>query len=166
MTALVSVAAFAQSAAPDLRGETLDGSKFSLSPGKTTILVLGFSKKAGDLSAPWRDHISADFGADPRGSWFVVAFLESAPSLVRGMIKSAMRSGTPVPARGHTIVAVSGEAVWKKFAGVSDDKLPCVLLLDGSGRVAWSGFGEFEQARYSAFKDAATSLLKQPPPKQ
>jgi hypothetical protein len=168
--ALVSAAAFAQPVAPDLRGETLDGSKIALYPGKATILVLGFSRKAGDLSAAWRDHIAsdfgADFGADAHAAWFVVAFLESAPSLVRGMIKSAMRSGTPVPARSHTIVAVSGEAVWKKFAGVKDDKLPCLLLMDGAGRIAWSACAAFEQARYSALKDAAAALLKQRQPKQ
>lgn len=159
--ALLAVAAFAQPVAPDLRGETLDGSKIALSTGKSTILILGFSKKAGDLSASWRDHIAIDFGADPQTAWFVVAFLESAPGLARGIIKSAMRGGTPAPARSHTIVAVSGEAVWKKFAGVKDDKLPCILLVDSAGRAVWSACAEFDQARYIALKDAAASILKQ-----
>lgn len=165
MAAMVSVALFGQSVAPPLRGETLEGVKTALPADKITIMVLGFSKKAGDLSEAWRDHIATDFGADPRADWFVVAFLESAPGLVRGMIKSAMRSGTPVPARSHTVVAVSGEAAWKKFTGMKDDKLPCVLLMDAAGRVAWSGFGEFEQARYKNLKDAIAAL-KQPQPKQ
>jgi len=160
---LIAVAACAQTVAPALRGETLDGRKTTLAEagaGKTTLLVLGFSKKAGDVSNAWRDHFAADFGADSRANYFVVAFLEDAPGLVRGMIKSAMRSGTPQAQRPHFLVVTSDEAVWKKFVHVEDDKVPCVVLLDGAGKVRWAWNGEFEAAHYSALKEAAAALLK------
>lgn len=161
--ALIASAALAQSVAPALRGETLDGRKITLAEaaaGKTTLLVLGFSKRAGDVSHAWRDRFAADFGSDPHAAYFVVAFLEDAPGLVRGMIKSAMRSGTPRAERPHFIVTTSDEAVWKKFVHMENDKLPCVVLVDGSGNVKWSWNGEFEASQYSALKETALATIQ------
>ena len=53
----------AQSPAPALHGETLDGKKVTLAEagaGRVTLLVVGFSKKAGDATNLWRDRFAAD----------------------------------------------------------------------------------------------------------
>lgn len=154
---------FAQSPAPTLRGETLDGRKTTLAEagaGKATLLVMGFSKKAGDVTNPWRDRFAADFGTNPKVEYFVVAFLEDAPGLVRGMIRSSMRSATPAAQRPHFLVTTSDEAAWKKFTRTTDDKVPSVVLLDSSGQVRWQWNGEFEASHYAALKDAVAALLK------
>jgi hypothetical protein len=76
------------------------------------------------------------------------------------MIKAGMRSGTPPAARGHVLVSVTDEALWKKYLDLRDDKLPAVLLLDGSGHVRWNYNGVFEPGRYSALKATTTDLLQ------
>jgi hypothetical protein len=161
--------AFGQGAAPGseppkLRGETLDGQALVLpdaASGKVALLIVSASKKAGDRTGTWRDHFLGDFGADPRVACYTAALLEEAPSLIRGMIKAGMRSGTPPAARGHVVVSISGEAVWKKYLNLRDDKLPGLVLLDGSGRVRWSYNGILEPGRYSALQAAAKDLLQQ-----
>lgn len=79
------------------------------------------------------------------------------------MIKAGMRGGTPPAARGHVVISTSDEAVWKKYLGLDDASLPCVLLLDGAGHVRWNYNGVFEPERYNTLKAAATDLLKQEP---
>jgi hypothetical protein len=78
--------------------------------------------------------------------------LEGVPSLLRGMIKAGIRNGMPVASRDHMLTTVSSEAAWKKFAGVSDSKVPYLVLLDGTGHVRWSGHGVFEQRQYDGLK--------------
>lgn len=165
---LAVAAAFAQggapgSAPPKLRGETLDGQALVLpdaASGRVTLLIISASKKAGDRTGPWRERFLADFSSDARVTCYTAALLEEAPSIFRGMIKTGMRSGTPPAARGHVVVSISDEAVWKKYLDLSDDKLPGVLLLDGSGHVRWSYNGVLEPDRYSALKTATTDLLQ------
>jgi hypothetical protein len=165
--ALLTAAAFAQgpstgSETPKLRGQTLSGQSIILpdaAAGKVTMLAIGASKKAGDRTGPWKQHFLADFASNPRATYYVAALLQSAPSLVRGMIRSAMRGGTPEPQRDHVLTSSSDEAAWKKYLDIHDDSLPAILLLDESGHALWSYRGEFDAAHYDALKNAANEAL-------
>jgi hypothetical protein len=167
LAAMFSAAVFAQappagSEPPKLRGQTLSGQSITLpdaAAGRVTMLAIGASKKAGDRTAPWKQHFLADFGSDPRATYYVAALLQSAPSLVRGMIRSAMRGGTPEAQRDHVLTSASDEAAWKKYLDIHDDSLPAILLLNESGHALWSYSGEFDAAHYDALKHAVNEAV-------
>jgi hypothetical protein len=140
---------------PKIHGETVNGRPIELpeaAAGKIALLLLGFSKQGGEQTGVWEDHVSKDFADDPRFTVYTIAVLEGVPALFRGMVKSGIRSGTPAPKRDRMVTTVSGEAALKKFAGVSDSKIPYLVLLDASGHVRWRGHGPFEQGQYGALK--------------
>ncbi len=148
---------------PKLRGDTLDDHKIVLpdaAAGRVLFLALGFSKKAGSATGPWRDHFAADFGADPHAAFYVAAMLESAPSLFRGMIRGGMRGGTPQAMRSHVLICTTDNAVWKTYVDLKDDSLPVVLLIDGNGRLLWTWAGAFDPAHYQSLRTAATTALR------
>jgi hypothetical protein len=159
--------AFVQGAAPGsippkLRGQTLDGMDIVLpdaAAGKVTLLVFGASKKAGDRTGAWKDHFAADFGSNPHVAYYSAALLESAPGLIRGMIRGSMRHGTPVAQRSHVVTSSSDEAAWKKYLDIRDDSLPAVVLLDRSGHVRWSYNGLFDADHYRDLKTATAAAL-------
>jgi len=151
---------------PKLRGETLEGKAIVLpdaAVGRVTLLVLGASRKGGDRTGPWREHFAADFGSNPRVDYYVAALLQSVPGLMRGMIRSGMRGGTPPAGRSHVLTSASDEDAWKKYLAMTDDSLPSVLLLDASGRVRWSYNGVFDDADYQRLKSVTKASLEAPP---
>jgi hypothetical protein len=148
---------------PKLRGETLDGRAIVLpdaAAGKVTLLVLGASRKGGDRTGPWREHFLADFASNPRADLYVAALLERVPGIMRGMIRSGMRGGTPPAGRSHVLTCASDEEAWKKYLAMTDDSLPSVLLLDASGRVRWSYNGVFDPGRFQDLKSATMTALQ------
>jgi hypothetical protein len=80
---------------PVTEAEALSGQKVEFPTalaGMPAICVFGFSKEAGDKTKVWMTKLN-DQGVK---AWSV-ANLEGAPALVRGMIRSSMRKGTPQP---------------------------------------------------------------------
>ena len=148
-------AAPAGSAAPKIRGETVNGKSIELpdaAAGKVTLLILGFSKKAGQETGAWREHVLKDFAGDARFATYSVAVLEDAPAFVRPMIRSGIRSGTPEALRDHMVTTASGEAEWMKVLGASDKDVPYLVLLDPAGHFEWSGSGVFKEQEYAQLK--------------
>lgn len=144
-------AAPADSTAPKIHGETVNGKPIELpdaAAGKVTLLILGFSKKAGQGTGAWRERVIKDFGSDAQFTTYTVAVLEDAPAFVRPMIRSGIKSGTPEALRDHMVTTASGEAEWKKFLGASDTAVPYLALLDGEGRLKWSSSGVFNEQEY------------------
>lgn len=148
---------------PKLHGETLDGHSILLpdaAAGKVTLLVLGASRRGGERTGPWKNHFVADFGPNPIASYYVAALLQSVPGPFRGMIRSGMRSGTPVAAQGHVLISGSDDDAWKKYLGIHDTSVPAVLLLDGSGHVRWSYIGAFDPSHYETLRAVAGAMLE------
>ena len=159
---MIARAAAPGSEPPKLRGQTLDGKPIVLpdaAAGKIVLLLIGVSRKSGEQTGPWRDHFAAEFASNPRVTYYVAALLQSAPALFRGMIRAGIRSGTPVARRGHVLTSASDEAAWKKYLDVSDDSLPCVLLLDETSHLRWSYNGVFDPDHYRALEKAAMVAL-------
>ena len=118
---------------PKLHGNTLDGTGIVIPDacrGKVTLLLLGFSKNGGQLTLAWRTPLLADFPPDPRLTYYTVALLERAPSLLRGMIRAGMRRSTALADRAHVLTAMVDEAAWINYLKLKDQRLPAVLLLD------------------------------------
>ena len=132
---------------PRLTGKSLNGNEVVLpdaSAGKPSLLILTFSKAAGDRSRKWTEQFVKDFPDDSRATSYSVAMLSSAPGFVRGMIRSAMKRGTPEKLRPRTVIVTSDDKPWKERIGVTNDKDPYLVLLDSKGQVVWMNHGEFD----------------------
>jgi hypothetical protein len=105
--------------------------------------VFGFSKEAGDRTKEWMARLSKD----DVNAWSV-ANLEGAPALVRGMIRSSMRKGTPQPLLEHSLIMTKDAQAWKRALGAGDDKLPVVIVLDSKGNIVWTYEGVADEGAY------------------
>jgi hypothetical protein len=150
-------AAAAAESLPVTPSETLTGQKVEFPTalaGKPAVCVFGFSKEAGDRTKVWMTRLSQD-GIN---AWSV-ANLESAPALVRGMIRSSMRKGTPQPLLERSLILTKDEKAWKRAVGANQNNLPVVVLFDASGHPLWTYEGLFGDEPLREIKtrlDAAT----------
>lgn len=141
---------------PVTPAETLAGQKLSFPAalaGKSAVCVFGFSKEAGDRTKDWMARLNRD-GVN---AWSI-ASLEGAPGLVRGMIRASMRKGTPQPLLEHSLVMIKDEQTWRHALGVSDEKLPVVVVLDASGRTIWIHEGLFGDEAYRELRTRLTAV--------
>jgi hypothetical protein len=135
---------------PVTPAETLTGQKLAFPAallGKSAVCVFGFSKEAGERTKVWMTRLSQD-GIN---SWSV-ANLEGAPALVRGMIRSSMRKGTPQALLERSLILTKDEKVWKHAVGAKQDNLPVVVLFDATGRLLWTYEGLFGDEPYRELK--------------
>lgn len=130
-------------ALPATAGETLSGKRIVLADalrGRVSVLVVGFSKEAGDGCGAWAKAVRSD-SALGGVSIYQVAMLEQAPAFVRGMIKSGMRKGMSPAEQDNFVILVRDDKLWRGYFGVTTDKEPYVVLLDASGQPRWRGHG-------------------------
>jgi len=155
------IANSAGQALPRMEGETLSGKPIVLpdaAHGKIALLAMGFSKKGGDRATEWEKRFKQDFGKDSNYAIYPVAELEDAPRLVRGMIKSGMRRGTPPSEQDQFVLLFQGSAEWKKFVGYAASDEAYLLLLNANGDVMWHGHGVLSEAGYTPLGEAAKKL--------
>lgn len=143
---------------PNFEVDTLAGTKIKFpadAAGKTTLVVMGFSKDSGDACRVWVERFTKD-----GGHAYMAPILEGAPRLVRGLIRSGMRKDIPSSLHARTLLVYSGEAEWKKRTGFQPgtDKQPYLILLDKQGRVQWQRRGNLDEAAYAELRKVAGSL--------
>jgi hypothetical protein len=135
---------------PVTSAETLSGHKLEFPTalaGKTAVCVFGFSRGAGERTKAWMTRLNQD-GVN---SWSI-ANLEKAPSLVRGMIRSSMRKGTPESLQERSLILTTDEVAWERAIGATHENLPAVVILDRVGHVAWMYEGVFSDRAYAELK--------------
>ena len=142
---------------PVTQAETLTGQKLEFPTalaGKPAVCVFAFNKEAGDRTKAWMTRLSQD-GIN---AWSV-ANLESAPALVRGMIRGSMRKGTPQPLLERSLILTKDEKAWKHAVGANQNNLPVVVVFDAAGHPLWTYEGLFGEEPLREIKtrlDAAT----------
>jgi len=139
---LVAVVARSQTL-PNTHGETLSGKSIVVADevrGHAAVLIVGFSKDAGDGCGAWGKAIRAD-SALSGVAVYQIAMLEHAPAFVRGMIKSGMRKGVAAAEQDTFVVLVQDDKLWRNYFGVTADAEPYVALMDAKGQVLWHGHG-------------------------
>lgn len=147
---------------PQIKGTSLEDQEITLpgaAAGKVTFLIITFSKAAGEKSQPWSDHVFKDYPQDDRVTSYSIAMLEDVPALLRGMVRGGIKRGVPAFMRHRFLTVAKGEAEWKRYLGIQDDKEAYLLLLDGRGRVRWMHHGLFEQAVYDVLRSRITEIL-------
>ena len=143
---------------PSSHAETLTGQKLEFPAalrGKPAVCVFGFSKDAGDLTKIWMTRLNQD-GVN---AWSV-AELEKAPSLVRGMIRSSMRKGTPQSLLEHSLILTKDTDLWERAVSANGDRLPVVVLFDADGQILWKYQGAFGDEPYRELKDRLAAAAR------
>jgi hypothetical protein len=143
---------------PVTSAETLSGQKLEFPTaiaGKPAVCIFGFSKEAGDKIKVWMSRLSQD-GIN---AW-TIADLEGAPTMVRPMIRSSMRKGTPKPLLDRSLILTKDEKAWKAAVGAKQDNLPVVVLLDAAGKVRWTYEGLFADEAYRELKTKLDAVSK------
>ena len=139
---VTAICAYAAESLPVTPAESLDNQKLQFPTalaGMPAVCVFGFTKEAGDRTKVWMTKLND--GGVPAWS---IADLEAAPSLVRGMIRSSMRKGTPQPLLKRSLIMTKDDKAWRAALGVKQENLPVVVLLDSGGKVLWIHEGLYD----------------------
>src|SRR5260370_28358852 len=149
---------------PQIRGENLDGKARVLpgaTQGKIAFLTITFSKKAGEHSRTWNQRFSRDESSTANVTNYSIAMLEGVPRLLRGMVKLSIKQGVPAHFYDRFLIVTSDEAAWEKYLAVKDRELPCLVLIDGNGRLQWKDQGAFDEEKYNELR-TRIAVLQQP----
>lgn len=147
---------------PAVKAKALDNSEATLPPEggqRPLILVVGFSRKGGQMCTVWGKRVAADFRTDSRVNYFQIPVLEEAPSFIRPMILHGMRKDTSPEVLSHTIPVYQQEAEWKKAVNFSTPDDAYVLLTDAQGHVVWRTHGAWSDSLYGALKSELNKLI-------
>jgi hypothetical protein len=131
-------------AMPMTSGETVSGERMVLAEalqGHTSVLVMSFSREAGNGSNAWARSVRAD-AALGGVMVYQTAMLEAVPGLVRGVIRNSLRKGLTAAEQDNFVILAQDEKLWRSYFGVTADKDPYVVLIDAAGQVRWHGHGE------------------------
>jgi len=149
---------------PATKAKALDNSEIALPKSgsrQILILVVGFSKKSGELCQVWGKKISADYSADVRISYFVVPVLQSAPSLVRPMIVHGMRKGVAAEELRRFVPLYSNESDWKKLVNFSAPEDAYLIVATPDGHAVWQAHGPYSDAIYAGLKKSVAAVLEE-----
>jgi hypothetical protein len=157
--------AYAQSI-PAINAKALDGSQITLPNAgsrQVLILVVGFSRKSGELAKVWSRKISDDYRGDARIAFFTIPVLQGAPSLVRPMIVHGMRKDVPAQELAHFIPLYSNESEWKKAVNFSAPDDAYLIVATPDGHPVWQAHGPYSDAIYAELKKSVATLQEKSP---
>lgn len=140
---LLPLAAEAAPPLPHTPAETLSGKKIvfpDVLAGAPAVCVFGFSHESGEPTKTWVMHLY-ESGIH---AWSI-AELEAAPGFIRGMIRASMRRETPANLQDHGLILTRDDKAWRAALGLTQDRVPLVVLLDASGQLVWSQSGVFNE---------------------
>jgi hypothetical protein len=143
---------------PQLSGPALTGLLLTLpaaARGGPAVVVVSFSRAGGRDARRWSEKLAAD---EPHWPVYTVIFLESVPSMFRGLALSGIRSGVPAAQQSRTLVREQDQARWEQWLGVNDTSRAWVVLLGPQEHLRWISSGPFSAAEYSQLKAEARSL--------
>jgi hypothetical protein len=149
-------------AIPQMKGTTLEGQEIILPDavrGKVTLLIITFSKAAGELGRGWNDPFLKDYPQDDKVTSYAIAMLEDVPSLLRGMVRGGIKKGVPSSMRRRFLTVKQDENQWKQYLSLKNDRDPYLILLDGNGHLQWIHSGAFDPTVYGGVKARIAELL-------
>jgi hypothetical protein len=157
-----SVMALSAETLPATEGENLLGQKVKIADslkGKAGVLVIGYSKSAGEITAAWDKRLSADYGSNPAVTIYQIPMLEAAPKFIRGTIISGMKKGVPAAKQGNFIVVVKDEDEWKRVSGFQKSDEAYVLIVDKSGEIQQHSPVDAKLTSYSSVHQQIEKLI-------
>ncbi len=160
---LIVAAAAIGSRLPRTEGETASEKPIVLpdaAAGRVTVLIVGFSKKSGDLSGQWENRVFQNYGAGGQVAIFRIAVLESAPRLLRGFIRGQIEKSIPKEKRDSFVLLFHGEADWKELVHFADPDGAYLVVLDVNGSIRWVGHGKPDAAGVAELKVQVDALIR------
>jgi hypothetical protein len=147
---------------PQIKGATLEDQDIILPDavrGKVTLLIITFSKAAGELGRGWNDPFFKDYPQDDKVTSYAIAMLEDVPSLLRGVVRGGIKKGVPSSMRRRFLTVNRDENQWKQYVGLKNDKEPYLLLLDRNSQLQWIHHGAFDPTVYGGLKVRIAELV-------
>jgi hypothetical protein len=147
---------------PFVKAKALDDSEVTLpNPASQQILILiiGFSKKSGDVCQLWGKRINAELLQDPRVSYYQLPHLEGVPTLVKPMILHGMRKDLNAQQQSHLVPLYDHQEEWKRLVDFTAPDDAYLIVADAEGHVFWQAHGAYSDSTYAALKNAVFSLL-------
>jgi hypothetical protein len=147
---------------PELKGQFLSGRTAVLpqaASGRAALLMLGFTYDSRLPVEAWTKRFRADFGNEPRVTFFEIPMIGGMARLGKWFIDSGMRRGTPKADHENVITVYGGTDAWKQRVGFKDEKAAYLILLDAKGHVAWRHAGSLEEGSYKALTTEVSRIL-------
>jgi hypothetical protein len=157
LAAAILVGGTSAQSIPPVKAKALDDSEVILpKPGSTQLLiiVIGFSHKSGPLDGAWAKRINADYASDAHVSFYEMAQLQSAPSLIRPMILHGIRGEVPAEQHSRFVPIYDHESEWKSAVNFSAPADPYVVVANADGHIVWRTHGPVSDAGYAELKTA------------
>jgi hypothetical protein len=126
--------------------------------GKAGVLVLGFSKKSGDVCKGWGQRLEESYQNSREVMFYQMPVLESVPKLIRSMVLKSMKSSVPEAEQPHFMPTFSDEIAWQKVAQYANADDAYVLVVDGEGKVRWQTSGKVTDAGFAVLKEQVEAL--------
>jgi hypothetical protein len=145
---------------PGVKTKALDDSEVVLPKAgsrQVLVLVVGFSKKGGDVCGVWSRQIAAEYGGDAGVAYYSLPMLEEAPSFLRPMIEHGMKNGATAKELAHMAPVTAGEQQWKKVVGYAAADDAYLVVADAQGKLVWQGHGAYSDAALGELKKAVAS---------
>jgi len=146
---------------PSLRVTSLEGQSLSLPDpvADVTVLVVGFSQKAGDKVKPWADRFERDFAAEPRFACYSIAVLAGVPPIIRPLVLGFIKNGTEPKDRSRLFTTIQDEEAWKAVVGFHGPDDPYIVIVDREGRIGKTLCDSFDAALYETTANHIRALL-------
>lgn len=145
---------------PAINTKALDGSQVTLpkeGSQQTSILILGFSRKGGDMGGEWRKKISAEFRGNGQVTYYSLVMLQDAPSIMRPLILHGIRKGLSTEEMAHFLPLYANEEEWKKAVQYSSPDDAYIVVVDGSGKMVWLAHGAYTESGNSELQKAVSA---------
>ena len=148
---------------PTVAGGTLSGEPAQLpkdleAGDRSAVLVVGFGRGASDATREWGRYLAETAADRPTTTYYVLPVMAGVPSLLRGSVLRAIARSVTPDGRRHFLPILRDEADWRRLAGVQDNSVPYLLLVNGTGEVRWRGSGAFSEERYKALQERVGAL--------
>ncbi len=128
--------------------------------GRIAVLILGFSRASKEPTSAWGKKLQTDLGHTPGFEIYSMPVIEEVPGVIRGMVISGMRRGTPENLRDHFVPVLHNEAEWKKLVGYREPDDAYLVLLNRDGAIAYQTHGPVTEKSYGDLREHIEELLK------
>ena len=148
---------------PELKGEFLTGRAAVLptaASGRVALLLIGFSYDSRFQVEAWAKRFRADFDKNPQVTFYEVPMISGMARMGKWFIDRGMRKGTPKADQENVITVYGGVDPWKQRMGFKDAKDAYLVVIDKTGKVAWSHAGEFDEAAYNLLAEQVNRLAR------
>jgi hypothetical protein len=147
---------------PPLRGKSLSGREVVLpqaAGGRVALLLLGFTYESRFAVEAWAERFRKEFGSDRRVTFYEVLMIGGLARLAKWSIDRGMRRGTARGDYEHVITVYSATELWKQRVHYAAPNAAYLILLDGTGKVAWRHAGGFDDRAHAALSSHVAELL-------